>query len=190
MKNRGPSAGKQRLCAVFVLAASAMGCHMTSPPSDCEEMWDYWRPKVIAAAATNKPLILVPGESVGPVSLGMAAEDVRAALGPAERVAFGAWEYPTLGLAFSFKNDHVEGISGGSGTCGDPERLLSKAFPGRLGGRVGMGATRQEIVEVLGEPSSSYTSTELPVEMLFYPGMELALEAGRWGWMRMYRPTR
>lgn len=172
--------------AVLMLGGLMSACG-TSGNSECEQMWDYWRPRVIAAAATNLPLPIVPGQSVGPVALGMPRAEVEQALGPPQRVAFGAWEYPTLGLAIGFEKDRVSGISAGSGTCGDPERLLEKAFAGQFAEGVGMGATKREVFAVLGEPLGRGATHE-NFEMLMFHNMDLGFEDGRLSWMRIVLP--
>jgi len=117
----------------------------------------------------------------------MARAEVAQALGPPQRVAFGAWEYPTLGMAVGFEKDRVVGLSAGSGSCGDPERLLSKAFAGQFAEGVGMGATKQEVVAVLGEPLGPGFIQE-NIEMLMYHNMDISFEDGRWSWMRIILP--
>lgn len=172
--------------AVLMLGVLMSGCG-TSGNSECEQMWDYWRPRVIAAAATNRPLPIVPGQSVGPVALGMPRAEVEQAFGPPQRVAFGAWEYPTLGLAIGFEKDRVSGISAGSGSCGDPERLLEKAFAGQFAEGVGMGSTKQEVLAVLGEPLGP-GATQGNIEMLMYHNMDISFENGRLSWLRIVLP--
>jgi hypothetical protein len=171
--------------AILVLASLALACRATRA-TDCERFWNEWRERVIAAAATNPPMLVVPGESVGPVKLGMSAAEVRAAIGPPQ---FGDGSYLTLGLGVSFRDGQVEGISAGGSPCGDPERLLSRAFRGHFGGGVGMGATRQQVVAVLGEPLGPGFVDEEGHEMLTYRGLDLIFENGRLGWLKISRPA-
>ncbi len=169
---------------VLVMLAVA-ACRTSSP--DCQQKWDYWRPRVVAAATTKLRWTIVPGESVGPLRLGMTADEVLQAIGPAPPESFGEWEYPTLGLNVTIGGGRVVSINSGGSSCGDPERLLGKAFPGQFAPGVGMGSTRQEVVAVLGEPLGPGFTTG-NIEWLMYHDMDLMFEDGRLGWLRICLP--
>jgi hypothetical protein len=155
---------------------------------NCRQKWDYWRPRVIAAAATNPRWNIASGESVGPLKLGMTEDEVLRAIGPSPPESFGKWEYPTLGLSVTLSDGRVVAISAGGSSCGDPERLLSKAFPGEFADGVGFGTTPQEVVAAIGEPLGPGFTTG-NIEWLMYHNMDLMFEDGRLGWMKISLPV-
>ncbi|HEV8578997.1 MAG TPA: hypothetical protein VGX68_07920 [Thermoanaerobaculia bacterium] len=169
----------------LILAALPVAACRTS---DCERKWNYWRPRVLAAAAAKSPWPIIPGESVGPLKLGMAEDEVLRAIGPAPPESFGKWEYPTLGLNVAISGGRVVSINAGGSSCGDPERLLSKAFPGEFADRIGMGASPKEVAAVIGEPLGPGFVKE-NIEYLMYHNMDLMFENGRLEWLKISLPV-
>ncbi len=124
----------------------------------------------------NPSWVVVPGRAVGPIQIGMSQEQVRAAVGHAERTSLGGWEYLSGGYAILFAQDlrTVDAISGGD--VGYPHGGLVKAFVARTREGIGMGSVRAEVVRALGEPEAD--RRPLGAEVLSYPGLELVLVAG------------
>ena len=123
-------------------------------------------------ARMNPGWIVVPGQSVGPLRLGMSEEEVRAAVGEPERTSFGPWEYLSGGFALCFNpaRHTVNAILGGGAEGG-----LAKAFVARTAEGIGMGSTRAEIASALGEPELRRVYRE-GAEYLSYPGLAVMLD--------------
>ena len=177
--------GRVTLFAVVILVAACRS-------SDPQKEWKYWEPKVIAAAETNPPVVIEPGKSVAGVAIGMTKPEVEQVLGkPQRRRSSDQWEYLTLGMAVSFRDGRAHTIWAGSGSCGDPGRLLAKVFKGRIDGSVGMGTTKAEVVEVLGEPSTIREMSDLMEEVWFRQnGIVFMFERGQVMWLAVFRPAR
>ncbi len=136
------------------------------------------------AAASGGPLamsrawVIVPGEAIGPIRLGMSRDEVRAAVGEPERTSLGGWEYLSGGYAvlFSTPRQTVSAILGGD--AGYPHGELAKAFVARTREGIGMGSTRAEVIAALGEPAVA-TGVGAGGEVLSYRGLVLMLVDGR-----------
>lgn len=96
--------------------------------------------------------LIIPGEAVGPISLGMSEEEVTSAVGAPERTSLGAWEYLSTGYAVLL-GDESGKVSAVLAGGGNDQVRLDKRFHGRTAAGIGMGSTKQEILEALGEPS-------------------------------------
>ena len=134
----------------------------------------------------NPSWVVVPGRAVGPIQIGMSQEQVRAAVGPAERTSLGGWEYLSGGYAILFAKDRrtVDAIAGGD--VGYPHGALVKAFVARTREGIGMGSARAEVVKALGEPEAD--RTPLGAEVLSYQGLELVLVDGAVVHLTVRRP--
>lgn len=110
-----------------------------------------------------------PGVGFGGLRVGMTAEEVEAAIGPAEGGAPGAWKYPSCGFVVIFGR-HDPGVSmflAGHGLAGG--RGMAKRFTARTEEGLGIGSTREDVVAVLGEPPPGRDP-----ELLGYPSLGIA----------------
>lgn len=140
-------------------------------------------------SAMSPSWIVVPGKAVGPLQIGMSQEEVRAAVGEAERTSLGAWEYLSGGYAVFFDTDRhtVDAIAGGD--TGYPRGALVKAFVARTREGIGMGSTRAEVVKALGEPDNDRRLGNGTQE-LSYQGLELVLVEGSVVHVTVRRPPK
>lgn len=138
------------------------GCASAHPQQD-------WDDRIRIAARQNPPLLIVSGESVGEITLGMKKDEVRRALGAPEMQRGGpnTWEYLTGGFAlmFSADDDRLVAILGGA-SC-PPDSALVEAFKGRTREGLGMGSSPKEITKAMGEPERVWI--EGAAEYLYYP---------------------
>ena len=136
---------------------------------------EAWEERIRASARSNPPLLVVPGQSVGNIFLGMTRSDVRGILGP-RRGDQAPWEYLTRGYALIFSDDGVAAILGGAG-C-PPDSALVDAFKGRTAEGLGMGSSRAQILAAFGEPQRDRRSGD--AEYLTYSriGIEFSLWRG------------
>ncbi|HLX09430.1 MAG TPA: hypothetical protein VKY89_16375 [Thermoanaerobaculia bacterium] len=139
-------------------------------------------------SAMNPSWVVVPGKAVGPIQIGMSQEEVRAAVGEAERTSHGGWEYSSGGYAVLLDQDRhtVNAIVGGD--VGYPHGALVKAFVARTREGIGMGSTRVEVVKALGVPDADRKPPG--GEVLSYPGLELVLVDGAVAHLTVWRVSK
>lgn len=88
------------------------------------------------------------GVGFGGLRIGMSRSEVEGLIGPPERRMGDAWEYLSCGFALSFTTEgRLAALLGG----GHPE--INDRFTVRSAEGLGIGSTREELVEVFGEPS-------------------------------------
>lgn len=126
-----------------------------------------------------------PGVGFGGLRVGMTAEELEAAIGPAEAGAPGAWEYPSCGFVVIF-GQHDPGVSmflAGHGLAGG--RRMAERFTARTADGLGIGSTREDVVALLGEPPPNRDP-----ELLGYPSQGIAwiLRDGRVAHVTIGRP--
>jgi hypothetical protein len=143
--------------------------------------------------------VIVPGQAVGPIRLGMSQGELRAAIGLPERTNLGPWEFLGGGFAIVFSSDHrasaiVGGDTGDLDGAGDPgrpeprQRGLVEAFVARTRDGLGMGSTRAEIVLALGEPDADTTFKGGGEVLSYRSGIDLALTGGTVVHLTVRRP--
>ena len=125
---------------------------------------------------------LRPGVGFGGLRLGMSAADVEAWIGPPERLTGKAWEYPSCGFGLAFGPDQRLGalLAGGHPTLN--ERFTVESEEG-----LGIGSSREEIVDALGEPPSTSSAGR----MLHYDARGIVWtldEGGRVSHLTIRRP--
>ena len=149
--------------------------------------------------AMSPSWVIVPGQSVGPIRLGMSQAELRAAIGLPERTNFGPWEFLGGGFAIVFSSDRRAaaivggdtGAPGDFGGVGEPEprhRGLVETFVARTRDGLGMGSTRAEIVQALGEPDADTTFKGGGEVLSYRIGIDLALAGGTVVHLTVRRP--
>ncbi|MEE8522939.1 MAG: hypothetical protein V3T72_03325, partial [Thermoanaerobaculia bacterium] len=96
--------------------------------------------------------LILPGEAVGPIRLGITKQELESRVGIPERTSLGAWEYLSDGYAvlMDASSSTVSAVLAGGGT---EQVRLDERFHGRTAAGLGMGSTKPEILDALGEPS-------------------------------------
>lgn len=169
-------------CAVVVVL---LGCGRPAVTTEPQRL----RERLIAASETNPVELVIPGEAVGEVRLGMTRKQIRRLLGRPDRTSLGAWEYLTRGYAIAFDSDRVSTVFVGSGLCGDEGRLLARAFRGRTAENIHMMSSRAEIEAAYGVAAATRKVSEVLLEMR-YPkrGMTFLLEKDGLVWFALTKP--
>ncbi len=192
---------------------------LQSKDGECVRKWETWRQRILTdeLIRADPRWTVVPGESVGPLKLGMTAEAVVQAIGPSPPESFGEWEYPMLGLSLGVRGGRVVSITAGGSSCGDPEHLLFMVFREILGGdfparvgfgvprqKVGMGSRRMDVVALLGKPLGSSSDRQEAIavlgepcslfkdesyEFMRYPNMDLIFRDRYLSWLKISLPV-
>jgi hypothetical protein len=133
-------------------------------------------PATAPAIAINQEHI-VPGRQIGPVSLGMTQDEVKAALGAPDVTLNKMWEWkdPQMSVGFGPDAQVVVILAGGVGVT--PKRVPFRTIEG-----IAIGATAELVIAAWGEPDSDQTEkgpqgvsrrvnyASRGIQMLFYDG--------------------
>ncbi len=98
----------------------------------------------------NEPLVIEPSVGIGKVTFGMPSREVHRVLGKPDRDTENFISYDGLGLSIYIFKGLVKGITC-RGVSGDPDVKPCKA---RTPKGIGIGSTREQIIEAYGEPTS------------------------------------
>ncbi len=115
------------------------------------------------------PPEIVPGKSVGGITIGMSEEDVVRALGKPEETSAGGKpseryvSYQSKGLSFLMRDGNVATAFAYSGRKGGYETGEFAAFHGRTPEGISMGSTYQEVLRVYGKPTQEGALDLAPV---------------------------
>lgn len=110
------------------------------------------------AAVTNTEIMMIPGKGIGDVQFGMTKAKVKKLLGTPYRISDSAYEYQMLGFAIGF--DHtgrvVTFLAGGWCESSD---ILVDVFKGITPDGIKMRSSKEQVIQVYGEPSRVRDST-------------------------------
>jgi hypothetical protein len=95
--------------------------------------------------------LIVPGQRIGPVRLGMGMDELAATLGQPDSIQkrSGAWLYWSLDLVVAFDSSAAPAVAGVTNTTwtGDPPRALFKTAEG-----IGIGSSSFDVKRTYGSP--------------------------------------
>ena len=137
-----------------------------------------------AARVASLPSLMVPGDTVGPVRLGMTRQQVTAALGEPYSIEAGGrtWQYRDPGIAILWGRDEPPTV--GAVLAGGHEKLSNVPF--RTAEGIGLGSTADELRAAWGQPDAGSSG-----ETMNYGsrGMQFMLRDGRVVWFAVRKPT-
>lgn len=99
---------------------------------------------------SGEPMIIEPSVGIGRVTFGMTSKEVREIFGEPDLKMRDSLTYDGLGLSIYIYKGLVKGITC-RGVSGDPE---VKPCTARTSKGIGIGSTREQIIEAYGEPTS------------------------------------
>ena len=144
---------------------------------------------VLATSATGSGgsaarLEIDPGEGVGPVRLGMAPEEVRAAMG-SPNVEREQWVYSEPGLSVLFRDGKVSGL-----ILGKADRKGPKPFPAATPEGISFGTPEEELERHLGPAEGRYENVEEHWTAVSYAsrGISFRLSHGRVTMVTVHAP--
>ena len=98
----------------------------------------------------EEPMKIEPGIGIGKVAFGMTAKEVQSVLGKPDYTDENCISYDGLGLSIYIFRGFVKGITC-IGISGDPD---VKPCTARTSKGIGIGSTREQIIEAYGKPTS------------------------------------
>jgi hypothetical protein len=134
-----------------------------------------------SAPETNaaEPMLIQPHVSVGKVRAGMSVDQVRAVLGEPKFKTANALEYSQLGFAVMHGPDNLIQVV----MCGDVTGLQGpfvKRFAGKTKEGIGLGSSREELVNAYGDPSHAEKFPGGRESLRYDPlGITFSLENGK-----------
>jgi hypothetical protein len=132
---------------------------------------------LVVPDARTASWIIKPGESVGPIRLGMSREEVKEAVGEPESRKSLVWNYSSDGFTVTFSPEGtVKAVFGGIGSPSvDSDSVPEYAFrfKARTPEGIGIGSTLEEVLAGLGTPS--WETNNSGVKNLFYRQASLSV---------------